>query len=462
MSGNEKLGTQQTFTSSDQPKQDVPPVRTLPFCLRNPKKLLIIIAGVLVILTVSPLVKQLISPSPDEESKFLPTPSSPVGPKTTVAPTATDRIQSPLGQAQDKFGFKIFHQLLSDSQQENLFISPSSIALALYMTYNGAGGETKAAMAKTLAVENLSLDELNQQSKELLNLLANPDEKVEVSVANSIWGREGIQFGKEFLETNQRYYNAEVAALDFGSSGAVDTINAWVNDNTRGKIPTIIQPPIPPDVMMYLINAIYFKGAWTVEFDPKLTEEKDFTLSSGNKIKHSLMKQKGDFRYLATDDFQAISLPYGTNERLSMYVFLPKKDPDLFTQQLQLDAWKTWLDQFEIKKGTILLPKFKIEYETSLNNALKNLGMGIAFSSQANFEKIHPETYISQVKHKSFVEVNEEGTEAAAVTSITIVGSAVTEKKLFSMEVNRPFFFAIRDNQTGTTLFMGLIMDPSS
>jgi serpin B len=211
---------------------------------------------------------------------------------------------------------------------------------------------------------------------------------------------------------------------------------------------------------MYIINAVYFKGSWTKEFDKKLTETRPFTLSDSSTKSKPLMKKDGNFPYLETDSFQAINLSYGKNERISMYVFLPK-NIDTFVNDLTPEKWNSWMTGFHTKKGTILLPKFKMEYEKQLKDILTTLGMSIAFSDKADLSGIGKELKISEVKHKSFVDVNEEGTEAAAVTIVGIVGASMSApQETFYMEVNKPFFFAIRDNQSGEILFLGIVQNP--
>lgn len=375
-----------------------------------------------------------------------------------------------LSAAQNIFGFKAFQELLQKDANKNVFISPSSIALALLMIYNGAGTETKTAMENVLAIKGISKEDVNKASLDLINTLKNPDQKVEIDIANSIWARQGKKFNQSFLNTNQQYYQAKVTSLDFNSTSAVDTINGWVNDNTKGKIPTIVTPPIPSDAMMYLINAIYFKGTWNIEFDKKLTRDRQFTSYNNQKKMVPMMEQHRDnFSYFENDDSQAVSLPYGKNNFLSMYVFLPKesslvskKNFNTFIQILNQQNWDRWMGQFKKMEGTVNLPKFKVEYSRELSDTLTTLGMGVAFSGNANFEGIFPKAVISQVLHKTYIDVNEEGTEAAAVTMVGLVTTSVggrTEKKTFYMEVNRPFFYAIRDNRTGTILFMGIIQE---
>jgi serpin B len=331
------------------------------------------------------------------------------------------------------------------------------------MTYNGADGETQQAMAKALELQGMSLQDINQANDTLKATLENADPAVQLSIANSLWAKQGIGFKPDFMQRNQQFYGAKVTELDFGKPDAPKIINNWVKENTRGKIDQIVQQ-IQPDDVLFLINAIYFKGKWTKEFDKSKTTERPFYLSDGTQKQHPMMSQSGRYRYYENENFQAVTLPYGT-ERLSLYVFLPRKNTtlDAFQQQLAVENWQQWMNQFQMRRGSIQLPRFKFEYDIQLNTALKSLGMEAAFDgSRANFSNMTSASVkIDEVKHKTFVEVNEEGTEAAAATSVrATLTSARMPEEPFQMVVDRPFFCAIRDNQTGTVLFMGSIREP--
>ncbi|MCR4327920.1 MAG: serpin family protein [Patescibacteria group bacterium] len=415
------------------------------------------VGGYFVLNRQAPLPEPTPTPTPNPIENPSPTPTPIQIPKQPA------QFQNPknIPQAHNTFGFNSIKILVKEEGNKNVFISPSSIALALSMVYNGANGETKNAMQKTLQFQNLDIATVNQESLGLINSLKNPDPKVELSVVNSVWARNGVDFKKDFLSAVGSYFNAEISTLDFSNSNAANTINAWVDKNTKGKIPTIVTPPIPSDMVMYLINAVYFKGSWTTEFDKKLTEDRNFTTADGVSKKHPLMRQYGDLPYLEMEDFQSVNLPYGTNKRLSMYVFLPK-NLNSFVQTLDTNKWNDWMKQYKETEGTILLPRFKMEYEKGLIPMLTQLGMGVAFQDNADLTGIGDSLKISEVKHKTYVDVNEEGTEAAAVTNVGVgTTSVMPAQKTFYMEVNRPFFFVIRDNQTQEVLFMGTIQNPS-
>lgn len=408
------------------------------------------------------------TPSPTPIPISTPTPITTVpnaSPSANPIATKSASISSELTFAHNAFGFNVLKNLIKSKSESNVVISPTSIALALSMTYNGASESTKLAMAKTLAITNIPVETLNKESSMLMNTLSNPDPKVTVSIANSIWTKKGISFLPAFLTINKTYYNAQIQSLDFSLSSAADTINTWVSKNTKGKIPTIVTKPIDPTIVMYLINAVYFYGTWTNEFDATLTKSLPFTLSDNTKIQHLFMKQdRKDFLYQETSAFQAVQLPYGKSKQLSMVVILPKTTIAAFSDQLTHATWNSWMKSFTETEGTVMLPKFKIEFETSLKNTLMTLGMTPAFSTEtANFSgmRTQKDLFISDVIHKTFIDVDEKGTEAAAVTSVEMgLTSAPATKKTFLMEINKPFFFAITDTDSGEILFMGVVKNP--
>ena len=429
-----------------------------------------------------PIATQSVESSPTQLPPTEPAEVAPTGVPATPAPEATEagaggsrpvargEISPELVAANSRFGFKLFAELLKAEPGSNVFISPASVAIALAMTYNGASAATQEAMAQTLELQGMSLDEANQAYAALLQTLETADPKVQLAIANSLWARQDIQFNTDFLQRVKLFYDAEVTSLDFTSPSSVDTINGWVNENTNGKIPTILDQ-ISGDAILYLINAIYFKGTWIKAFDPKLTQDSMFNLLGGSQKQVPMMMRSDAFRYLRGDGFQAVSLPYGEKDgegRFSMYVFLPDEGSslDALLNGLTAERWNEWMAMFGPAEGDLAMPRYRLEYEVGLNDALKALGMAVAFDpQQADFSAmvdLKPENvFISNVKHKTFVEVNEEGTEAAAVTSVEMgVTSAREEPQRFSMIVDRPFFVAIRDDQSGEVLFMGAIVAP--
>ena len=362
---------------------------------------------------------------------------------------------SSVASANTRFGFKLLHDLRERDPGGNIFISPLSISIALTMTYNGAVGETERAMAEVLEIDGLDLSTINNSNRALRTSLENPDPKVEISIANSIWSRQGVDFNPDFLERNRVFFGAEIAALDFSLPQATATINEWVNTNTNGKIEKIVDR-INPQTLLFLINAIYFKGNWRDEFDKSMTRSGVFHLSDGSEKQVQMMRREGEYPYFRGERFEATSLPYGDG-RVSMYIFLPNRDSNLnkFLRNLNAENWEGWIAQLQDRRQTMMLPRFKLEYEVRLNDTLEALGMGIAFGGGADFSGMGPSLFISEVRHKTFVEVNEEGTEAAAVTAVVGVKSLPP-----AFRVDRPFFFAIYDAETETILFVGTVTEP--
>jgi len=343
-------------------------------------------------------------------------------------------------------------------------ISPLSVSLALAMTYNGADGDTKVAMEKILELYGLTVDEINENYKTLIDALASVDPKVLMSIANSIWYKQEFDVEQDFINVNQDYFYAEVSPLDFNDPESVTTINNWVANKTNDKITEILDE-IPVDAVMYLINAIYFKGIWKYEFEESNTEEKPFYLSDGTTKDVPMMVQEGSFNYFSNDILQAVEMPYGAGN-YSMIILLPQynKTLDDIIDQLNNDNWNSWLSEFyEAEKIQIHLPKFKFEYKNKLNDELINMDMGIAFDPyNADFSKINSleQLFISRVIHKSFIEVNEEGTEAAAVTMVEISLTSSGGETGIHFYVNQPFIFAIKEKYTNTIIFIGKVMEP--
>ncbi|MCY3744217.1 MAG: serpin family protein [Candidatus Poribacteria bacterium] len=377
----------------------------------------------------------------------------------------TISIDTNVATANTQFGFDLFNDIRKTEEDKNIFISPLSISIALAMTLNGASGETQQAMTNTLQLKGLDFASINTGYAGLRHALQTSDPKVTLTIANSLWARQDVPFKQDFLQRNTQFFGAEVSTLDFTAPNTLPTINQWVNTNTNGKITKILDE-INPDMVLFLINAIYFKGTWQTEFDPSHTRDGIFHLATGAEKQIPMMTRTGDYPYYENHEekFQAISLPYGDG-RMSMYIFLPYRESDLntFLNSLNTENWENWISQLHEQEVFLSMPKFKLEYEKTLNNPLQSLGMGIAFASgladfsrMADLEVLGQNLYIGEVRHKAVVEVNEEGTEAAAVTSVGIRATSAPP----AFMTNRPFFFAIRDNETKTVLFMGSVVDP--
>lgn len=373
---------------------------------------------------------------------------------------------SQLVDASNRFSFDLFNQLQLQpkSQSPNILISPQSIAIALTMTRNGTAGKTQAEMTQVLELEQLDPTTVDLSYDQLIKTLTNADHDVELAIANSLWVNQKINLNQQFVQTSQEFYQGKVSNLNFADPTAKQIINQWVASNTAHKISEIVEA-IAPDDVLYLLNAIYFKGSWTNKFDPNATTAKPFALQPQKTKSVAMMSQTGDYRYYQNQDFQAVRLPYGKQGELGMYIFLPQENSNLkqFQQQLNLANWQEWLSQMRSQPGNVSLPKFKLEYETELKDVLASLGMGQVFdATQADFSAMTDSAAaFNAVKHKAVIEVNEEGTEAAGATSFGIkITSVAPQNQAFEMNISRPFFFAIRDDITETVIFMGNVVDP--
>jgi serine protease inhibitor len=379
-------------------------------------------------------------------------------------PAAKKVVSSAALDANRRFGFALLQaQLAKHEKSENLFISPTSVSQALSMVYLGSAGKTRKGMEQALQSGDMSPEALIQGNVAIKNLLENPgDEKVQLTVANSLWVNEGAGLKDSFVEQNRSQYRARVSILNFADPRTLDRINNWVKRSTKGKIPQILDQ-IEPQGEVIVANAVYFKGGWSRPFEKRATSDRPFQLDEKRRKPLPFMNQGGKYSYLETPQFQAVRLPYGDNKRFGMYVFLPKGDVTPWLKGLTDENWNQWMGQFSSRQGTIALPKFKINYSAKLNDSLKALGMADAFTAQADFSAMSTrDVLISNVTHKAILEVDETGTEAAAVTTIEAVATSalILSDKPFTMVVDRPFFVAIVDQQTGLPFFMGQISDP--
>lgn len=375
-----------------------------------------------------------------------------------------DQVNPRLVAADNQFGFDLFNQLRSRERDKNIFISPLSIACALTMTYNGAAGETRQAMARGLKLDGMSLDEVNRANATLMSSLKSTDPKIELTIANSLWARQGVQFKSDFLARTRQFFGAEIAALNFSEPQAKTTINNWVSKSTKGKIPAIVDQ-IDNQKVLFLINAIYFKGVWTKQFDKALTKNEPFHLPSGAAQPVPMMSQSGNYLYYRGDKFQAISLPYGSGGA-NLFLFLPDQGSSLdeLLKNFSYDQCQQWMNGFRSTPGDVKIPRFKMDFDSNLNESLKALGMEPAFSAdQADFSGMREQRdlFISEVKHKAVIEVNEEGTEAAAATSVGIsLTSMRPTPQRFKFIADRPFLLALRSQKTEAILFLGAVLEP--
>jgi serpin B len=409
------------------------------------------------------------TPQPAPQGGEPPTPDSAAQPSTDTVPTPLTELPRALSSAEraavdanNHFAFSLLREVSGAEKRENVFLSPTSASLVLAMAMNGAAGETYAAMRDALGLERADTARINDAYRGLVGLLRGLDPAVTMRIANSVWYRQGFAFEPSFLETARRYYDAEVAGLDFSNPSALRTINAWVDSATNGRIEEIVER-ISPDDVMFLINAVYFKGTWVQAFDPKLTRNAPFTLANGNSIEVPVMHREGArIRHGSGEGFEVGELPYGRGA-YAMTIVLPAEgqDIDAFVARLTPERWAEITATLQDATIDVALPKFRLEYERELNDALKALGMTPAFApDRADFSRMAKSAprklYISAVKQKSYVDVDEQGTEAAAATSVGIRVTSLAP----SFRVDRPFVVAIRERLSGTILFLGKVTDP--
>ncbi len=362
-------------------------------------------------------------------------------------------------QNSSRFALDLFKATYQHETNPNIFISPLSVDMALGMAWNGANGDTEKEMQVALRNEGYTPEQINEYAKTLREALLSVDPTTQLKIANSIWYAAEFNAEKAFIDINRLNYNAEVSRLDFSSADAVTRINNWCAENTNNKIPEIIES-IPNGMVMYLINAVYFKGMWRSKFDKSQTTDMDFTTENGTVQKVKMMKQESVFPY--TEDLNAryLEMPYGNNA-FSMVVVLPQtgKTLDNVIQNLNSNSWNEAIERLNTQDIILNMPRFKVECKYKMEQAiLPEMGMNLAFEyGIADFTKISPAggLSISEMIHKTYITVDEEGSEAAAVTAVGFIETSVPTPTKFT--VNEPFVFAIREKSTGAILFIGKI-----
>jgi len=360
--------------------------------------------------------------------------------------------------ADNAFGLSLF-QNLNANATGNVAISPISVAMALQILYNGAAGTTQSAMAQTLQLGTLSTQDLNSDNAALMASLIGADPQVQVIVANSLWMHlSNNPVLPSFTQTDQNFYGATVGDL----SGAPANVNSWVDTETNGLITQMLPNGDYSGLVALIANVIYFKGPWTTAFDPSQTVAAPFTLVDGTQVSSQMMHQSGSYAYLQGANFQAVRLPYGQG-RLSMLIVLPNSSADFnsFVAGITAATLNGWIGQLQGSPGSIAVPRFTSAYGASLPSALSALGMGIALcsSNSADFSALAPGVCVSDVEHRTIVEVDETGTVAAGATTITVTPTVAMTGQ-FTMTMDHPFFYAIQDDQTGELLFIGTLVDP--
>lgn len=366
-------------------------------------------------------------------------------------------------QSDQSFAFAFFANVFDEEsvgEDRNFMVSPLSLSMALAMTWNGAGGETRSAMQQTLKMGDYTEEELNSYYKKLKEALLKTDPSTKLSIANAIFTNQSVTINPDFIHTNQSYYDATVQPVDFSSTATTGIINRWASDHTNGLIQEVIDKTNAYD-LMYLLNAIYFKGIWTTEFDARNTSRKPFTSEDGTMWQVDMMKQRAKFIYTEDQLLQMVQLPYG-NHAFSMMVLLPrqgKRLQEVVAATRQDDYWNGLKSVLREAEVDLSLPKFKTEYSKKLNDVLSKMGMGIAFTDAADFSGMtnHP-AKIAFVKQDTYISTDESGTEAAAVTTVGMeLTSMPTEPQKVIFNADRPFIYIIQENSTGAILFMGAV-----
>ena len=385
---------------------------------------------------------------------------------TTVLPVLGEGVSQgqSIAASNNKFAFDIYARLSTNNG--NLFFSPYSISTCLAMTYAGARGNTEAQMAQVFHFgEQTNLHAAFGELQAQLNAIQ-AKKKIELNIANGLWAQRGKAFLPAFLDIAQKQYGAEVEKADFRTAGEAvrKTINDWVSDKTKGKILDLIPPrSLGPMTRLVLVNAIYFKGPWVLPFRKGNTHEAPFHLNAEKAMPAQLMNQTDHFMYAENEELQLLELGYA-NHDISMVVLLPRKVDGLKALEAQLNAqqYESWLAKLHIQEVIVGLPKFKLTSSVELNKYLVDLGMPDAFSGAANFSGMDGtrQLFISKVIHKAFVDVNEEGTEAAAATAVAMTPMAIRRETPVVFRADHPFIFLIRDTHSGSVLFIGRMTGP--
>ena len=366
-------------------------------------------------------------------------------------------------KSDQQFAIEFFANVFNEEAAEldkNFMISPLSLSMALAMTWNGADGETKAVMQKVLKLDGYTDQEVNEYYEKLREALLKTDPSTKLAIANSIWTNKNIKIKDDFIRLNNEYFNSTVESVDFSDANSVKLMNKWAADNTNNLI-THVLDKTNPNALMYLMNALYFKGIWTSEFNSRNTSSKPFYSEDGQTKNVDMMHQKSSFNYNENQTMQIVELPYG-NQAFSMIVLLPKEGNKLadVTQELQnSNSWGNLVSGLRSTQVDLYLPKFKTEYSRVLNDVLEKMGMGIAFEpGAADFSRMtDADAFISFVEQFTYINTDEVGTEAAAVTVVGIELTSYQPDRTATFNANRPFIYIIRENSTGSILFMGAV-----
>lgn len=384
-------------------------------------------------------------------------------PVTDPVPIDLTEAQAIIVESGNEFAFDIFGKVIETAEAaQNVMISPLSISYALSMTINGAAGETRDAMQEALRINGIDQETLNKSYKALTSALLNIDKRVLISIANSVWTEDDFEVKKAFIDVLTSYYDAESKAFDIGDPSAPGLMNSWIEDKTNGLIREMIDQ-LPDNTVMLLINAIYFKGQWKLQFDESKTVDETFFLAGNSQVTVPMMKQKKDFKVFEGNGFKIAEFPYGQGNYV-MDVILPDDKEGLNSTIALINSpdYELWVNQMTEQEIEVSFPRFKYGFKRTLKDILSDMGMGIAFTEYADFSNISEQfdLLLNDVAHQTFIETNEEGTEAAAATVVT-VGTTSMPPPPLEFRMDHPFLYIIRETSTNSILFMGRVSDPS-
>ncbi len=383
-----------------------------------------------------------------------------VTPSPGISTASELRVSAPFANQTTQFAFDLAKQVnTQEGSSKNVFISPLSLHVALGMLLNGANGQTAQEIQKTLKLDAQTLAEANQTYQNLMVNLPGVDPAVTLTLANSVWYRNTFQVETSFQDVLKQTFKADISAQDFNDAATVGKINSWASEKTKGKITKVIEQ-IQPDNVMFLLNALYFKGDWKTQFDPAKTIDAPFKLASGGTVNVRMMRSNASIRRAFSSTYSAFELPYGS-DKYAMTILLPAENSstEALLTTLNGETWSQLQRDMTAGKTDFGLPKFTLNYEVNLNKVLGTMGMPTAFTDGADFTKMNARggLTLSFVKQNTFVAVDEKGTEAAAVTSTGVSTTSYQEPTLF----DRPFVFVIHEKTSGTVLFVGKIADPT-
>lgn len=369
-----------------------------------------------------------------------------------------DELNKEIARKGNLFAFNFMQQVLAqDSLSPQVVVSPTSCAMALSMLLNGAEGDSYEEIAKALSLEGFSNEQINSYNRMMLKVLAQKDDRILLQIANSVWAADDFSYKCSFKRRLKRYYKVSPYRVDMSSMQTPDIINQWCSDATNGLVDKIIDST-DPSVLMILINAIYFKGDWAVPFEKASSYEAPF-YGQFSTSELTFMNAYRDVPYYACDEFRMIELDY-SDPNYCMTMILPEEGVEIgeFLSQFSVEEFNQGIASMGNKKTYITIPRVDCEYEIGLNNVLQNMGMVLPFTSAADLSRIADDSmFVSSVIQKCALKVNEEGSEAAAVTAITIMKTSLSPQEPPRFIANRPYLSVIREKSTGTILFMGVM-----